>query len=427
MVVFSELLSLCGIGVAFILVIYLIRKKLNFGLSLIIGSLVIGLFSLPKVSLVTLLKAFIKASIYSVDSGQFNTETLELALLMTLIYMLAKLMQETGAIRQLIDSLRTFFSKGGILAIIPSVYGLMPVPGGALFSAPMIDEEGDKFHIDKNQKNMLNIWFRHIWFPIYPISSAMILICSVDFSNIEIYTLALANMVSFITSICIGFILLRHYLGNNIAQPPRVTRDYNGFIYLLPPILPLLFYLPLQFFGVPQVRTFIIGVACSIILLFFLSKMNVQHYSKLLKKALTMKLALAIFGIMIFRELFEVSNASQIMLNILNSLAIPTLLMIIIIPLLLGVVTGYNLGAIALSYFLVQPFFEFSHINIIGLTSIIFMSAFVGYLISPIHLCNVVSSDYLNTDTTRNYRTFIPAAACLLFVQVVFIFIFFRV
>ena len=79
-------------------------------------------------------------------------------------------MQETGAITKLIDSLRTFFSKGGTLAVIPAVYGLMPVPGGALFSAPLIDKEGDKYKLKNNQKNFLNIWFRHIWFPIYPIS-----------------------------------------------------------------------------------------------------------------------------------------------------------------------------------------------------------------------------------------------------------------
>ena len=163
------MLNLLGVIIAFIVIIVLIRKKFNFGLSLILGSLIVGVFSLWEIDPIDIPKAIIEASFYSFKTDQIVTQTIELALLMTLIYILAKLMQETGAITKLIDSLRTFFSKGGTLGVIPAVYGLMPVPGGALFSAPMINEEGDKYHLNKNQKNFLNIWFRHIWLPIYPI------------------------------------------------------------------------------------------------------------------------------------------------------------------------------------------------------------------------------------------------------------------
>ncbi len=426
MLCFSESLILLSILIAFLLVIYLIRKKYDFGLSLIVGSLIIGVSSLQEITPVDILKAISKATIYSFETDQFITETIELALLMTLIYMLAKLMQETGSIRKLIDSLRTFFSKGGILGLIPSIYGLMPIPGGALFSAPMIDEEGNKYHIDNNQKNMLNIWFRHIWFPIYPISSAMILICSVDFSNIAIYTLIFANVISFITSVGIGVFLLRRYLKPNPIQRLPPAKDYSGIMYLLPLVVPLLFYIILQFFGFPQIRSFLLGVLFSIFLLFFICQLTLHEYMELLKKSLTIKLAIAIFGIMIFRAIFETSHANLIISTIINSLAFPPILIVIVTPLILGVLTGYNLGAIALAYFLVQPFFLLSGISIVGLTSIIFMSSFIGYLISPIHLCNVLSSDFLKTDITRIYKAFIPAASCVLVVQVVFVMLFFR-
>jgi hypothetical protein len=167
------MLNLLGVIIAFIGIIILIHKKFNFGLSLILGSLIMGLFSLQTIELIDIPKAIIKASIYSFEDQQIVTETIELALLMTLIFILAKCMQETGAIKKLIDSLRTFFSKGGTLGIIPAVYGLMPVPGGALFSVPMINEEGDKYHLNKDQKNFLNIWFRHIWFGLPYIPSPL--------------------------------------------------------------------------------------------------------------------------------------------------------------------------------------------------------------------------------------------------------------
>ena len=411
------MLNVLGVVVAFVVIILLINKKFNFGVSLILGSLILGIFSLQTIELVDIPKAFIEASIYSFNDQQIVTETIELVFLLMLIYILAKCMQETEAIKKLIDSLRTFFSKGGTLGVIPAVYGLMPVPGGALFSAPMISEEGKKYLLKKNQKNFLNVWFRHIWFPIYPISSAMILICSEKFSNINIYHLILVNIPAFIASIIIGIIYLKKFIKKASIQQTKSEKNYTGLIYLLPPIVPLFFYGVLQFFDFPQIRSFLIGVVFSTIFLYFLIKISFKEYIQIIKKSITWKLALAIFGIMIFREMFDVSKANILIADMIGRLPFPALLIIIVIPLLLGLLTGYNLGAIALSYFLVEPFFSFTGINIIGLTSIIFISSLVGYLISPIHLCNVLSSEYLKTDTTRMYKMYIPAAISLLIIQ----------
>ena len=417
------MLNLVGVIIAFIVIIFLIRKKFNFGFSLIIGSLIVGVFSLWEIEPIEIPKAMIEASFYSFKNEQIMTYTIELAILMIFIFILAKLMQETGAITKLINSLRTIFSKGGILGVIPAVYGLMPVPGGALFSVPMVNEEGDKYQINNNQKNFLNVWFRHIWFPIYPISSAMILICSVKFSDINIYFLVLINIPAFIASIMIGIFYLKKFIKNSPKQETVSKKDYSGLIYLLPPVLPLAFYGFLQFFDVPniQIRSFIIGVFFSIILLYFITKTTIYNYIGIVKKSVAWKLALAIFGIMIFREIFDISGAPDIIANVIGSMPFPTILIIIAVPLILGLLTGYNLGAVALSYPLVEPFFQVSGISIIGITSIIFVSSLAGYLISPIHLCNVLSSDYLKTDTTRMYKMYIPAVLALLIIQTFFI------
>jgi integral membrane protein (TIGR00529 family) len=418
------MLNLIGVILAFIVIVILIRKKLNFGLSLFIGSLIVGVFSLQVISPIDIPKAIIEASIYSFEKQQIMTETLELALLMTLIFVLAKSMQETGAITKLIDSLRTFFSKGGILGVIPAVYGLMPVPGGALFSAPLIDKEGDKYKLQKDQKNFLNIWFRHVWFPIYPISSAMILICSIKFSGVPIQMLILADLPAFIGVLLIGFIYLIRFTKKTPRPAVPTVKDYHGLVYILPPVVPLLFY-PLKFIGLSETRCFLIGVSFSLFLLYFLVHIDRSTYVTIIKKSFTWNLALAIFGIMILREMIKISQMHLLVAEIMHNLAFPALLIVILLPFLLGTLTGYNLGAIALSYPLVEPFFTFTGIHIIGLTSIIFMCSLLGYLISPIHLCNVLSSEYLKTDTTRMYKMFIPAVVTLLIIQIVFVIIVF--
>jgi hypothetical protein len=171
---------------------------------------------------------------------------------------------------------------------------------------------------------------------------------------------------------------------------------------------------------------FIIGVFISIILLFFLLKINFKDYLKILKHSLSFNLAFAIIGIMVFRQMIEVSGTNKIIADMIGVLPFPAIFIIILIPMIMGLITGYNFGAIALSYFLVEPFFQFTNLNIIGITSLIFISSLVGYLISPIHLCNVVSSDYLKTDTTRMYKMYIPAVTMLIIIQTIFIILFYR-
>ena len=426
------MLNLIGVIIAFIIVIILIRKKLNFGLSLIIGSIIVGVFSLQEIQLIDIPKAMIEASFYSFEKNQIYTSTIELAVLMTLIYILAKLMQETGAIKKIIESLRSVFSKGGILGIIPALYGLMPVPGGALFSAPMIDEEGEKYKLNKNQKNFLNVWFRHIWFPVYPISSAMItlILLTNTYSTeqnlgitIHISFLMLVNIPAFIAMIIIGFFFLRKYIKKPQNDIKKTKKDPAGLIYIIPPILPLFFYIFLINFGFTDYRAFLIGIIFSIILLYFLLKIGRSEYIKLIKKSLTINLALAIFGIMIFRQMITVSGSDILIADTIKSLNVPVILMIVLIPLILGLLTGYNLGAVGLSFPLVSVFFPspMDTITIVGYISLIFISSLVGYLISPIHLCNVLSSDYLKTDTTRMYKMYVPSAIITLLVQILFV------
>jgi len=127
-----------------------------------------------------------------------------------------------------------------------------------------------------------------------------------------------------------------------------------------------------------------------------------------------------------FESRFPVGSSANKMAGLIRDLmsgiAFPALLFVVLIPFILGVLTGSDFGALApLSYTLLVPFFSFTGVSLLGLTSLIFIGSFVGYLISPIHLCNVLSSDYLKTDTTRMYKYFLPGVLVTLFVQVIFV------
>jgi len=41
----------------------------------------------------------------------------------------------------------------------------MPVAGGALMSAPMVEKEAKKLKLSRVKKTYVNLWFRHTIFP----------------------------------------------------------------------------------------------------------------------------------------------------------------------------------------------------------------------------------------------------------------------
>lgn len=429
MITISQWIVLFGLLLSFLVVILLIRRNVNFGVSLLIASTLLGIFSLAAISIETVLFSILNATIYNVETQSFVYSTLELAVLMTLIYILASLMQDTGAIAQLIKSLQTVFHKGGTIAVIPAIYGLMPVPGGALFSAPAVNEEGKRFDLSTTDKNFFNVWFRHIWFPIYPISSTILIMA--DLASLNMYLLIMVNSVSFLSMILIGYILL--FLKIEIQQRKTLVssvndtsiqqkrkKDLSGLRFLFPPLLPLTFSV-LEPIGIPLFTAFTIGVATSIILLYFLACVPYDRFKLYLKQAITWKLATIIIGIMIFREIFEVSGVNITIYSLLELFPFSSLVVIILFPLILGLLTGYLLSGITLSYVLLYPLFNSIDISTVGLVSILFMSGFIGYLISPIHLCNVLSSEYLKTDTTRMYPLYLPASITVLLIQLFFV------
>lgn len=418
------MLQLIGVVIVFILIILLIRLKFNFGLSLIIGSIVLALFSMNAVD-ITAIPSKLK------QDTEFLFDTAVLAVLMTLIYMLAKMMQETGAISKLITSLRTIFTKGGTLGVIPAIYGLMPVPGGALFSAPVVEEEGNEFNISADKKNFLNVWFRHIWFSVYPISISILTMA--EYSDLKVIDLIEGNFLTFIAMVLLGFILLSFFVKKNTKKSnlkkidiSHVKKEYRNLIFLLPPTIPISFAILYYLFNIPLEVCFVFGVIFGMIVLVYLIKIPKSDYYNLIKKSFTWKFALVIVGIMIFREIFQFTKANQPIFELLQDTNLPILAIIIFLPFILGIITGYLLIAITLSYPLLVDFYSITGLTHIGFASLIFMSAFVGYLISPIHLCNVLSSDYLKTETTKMYPIFIPAAMILLFTHIVIILTFFK-
>lgn len=120
--------------------------------------------------------------------GVFEPSTLQLMGVITLIEMLTLFLQLTGSLQRILNALRKVFADSRVqIALVPTILGLFPVPGGAMLSAPMVGVYGDEIGIKANRKSAINLFFRHIWDQVFPFKPHLILGAAV--LNIPLFTL----------------------------------------------------------------------------------------------------------------------------------------------------------------------------------------------------------------------------------------------
>ena len=116
-----------------ILLALLMSRRVGLGYALIIGATTLGLVTLP-------INEFLQLLVDTVTAPS----TLELVAASFLVLMTGLIYRETGWLNHMAGSLEALIPNPKvILMVIPAIFGLLPVPGGALLSAPFVDEEGN--------------------------------------------------------------------------------------------------------------------------------------------------------------------------------------------------------------------------------------------------------------------------------------------
>ena len=147
-------------------IIFLIRKKWKLEYIMFLASLLIGVFF--NLSPIQIGKNFILALI--------DPMTLKLIGIIILVYILSGVLRKIESLKDLADSLQELLKDYRLtLAFIPALLGLIPMPAGAMFSAPMVKEVGDRVGLTPEEDAFVNYWFRHIWEFAWPLMPAIIL------------------------------------------------------------------------------------------------------------------------------------------------------------------------------------------------------------------------------------------------------------
>jgi hypothetical protein len=321
-----------------------------------------------------------------------------------MIKMLAVILQETGLLQGVLDVLQQKLSYKGMLIAIPSILGLLPVPGGALLSAPLIDLHGKAAGVKKELLMAINLWYRHIWFIIFPLATPLVLLA--DLSGENIFAIIAKQLPIFILLFFIGYLFVRGIKNVEMEKKERKKGQLKG---LLPILLPVSIALPLSFF-MSTYSAFLISLPAGILTAFIMGK---KKDVKMLKKGFSASLAVAIFGIMLLKNIIFASGIPKVISS--HLIGLPAVITIATLSFIIGLVTAHNLAAVGILYPILAPF-----LTDINMVALLYVSSFMGYLISPIHPCVVLTYDYFHPRFIDAYKFLIPPAIAVVVLAAVF-------
>lgn len=383
--------------ITFAFVIILIRLKVHVGISIFAGSILLGiLFGLTPLQL-------IKAFYYSSTAWS----TVRLILIIVFIMAMTNVFSQIGYLKDMEKAIKELFPKAKYsLAMLPALIGLMPMPAGALVSAPMIEEVANKLNLKPEEKTVVNYWFRHVWefsWPMYQaiiIASAILGIAVRDFS-IKMFPLT-------ILMILIGyFLILRPIEDESIKKGNK----REGTKLLLKATYPILVIILISIvLGYDMVYGAFVGFVSALI----------PHFKKLSKKEIIKhgfqpKIIFLLLAVMYFKYLLETTNAVETLPKAILELKLPVIFVITLTPFIVGLMTGISFAYVGMAFPLLLPFFtSFDKI------ALAYLSGYMGMLFSPVHLCLVFSAEYYKAELGKIYRELLAPGAILFLLGVMY-------
>ena len=311
---------------------------------------------------------------------------LSLIIIMTLIPILGGIMEESGLMIEMIQKMR--ISRKSSLMMIPALFGLLPVPGGALMSAPIVQQIDTEE--DPNKKVAINVWYRHMLIMIYPLSSSLI-IASI-LTNINLYILVLGLLPGLIVMWLIGYITLVKNISPFLEQGERdLKRAFHNLLPIL--IAPIIDFIGRTIFNIPVPELFLLGgLVLSIWLALRFGEMKFSSVKTISKKMRIWRFPLIIFSMFMFLEVFILSGAPEEIASVNLS---------VFLLILIGFFLGFATGRIQLPISILIPIYIAQFVGItMPLLDFIFIytASFLGYLLTPIHPCVAYSTEYFETN-----------------------------
>ena len=372
-------------------VLILLRLKVHPGPAVFVGSLILSLLVLPAIETPRLMLATVT-----------SLQTLRLIGIIICALTLSRLMELKGLLIKLAHTLETIGPKVA-LHVVPVIIGLVPMPGGALVSATAVKGLAERLRLTAAQSTFINFWFRHIWelaIPVYPAVIAASVVLSVPLSTVVITMLPVIPLYTLL-----GCIESRKILRHVQSEPVDSIPGRQLVKELLRASWPVVLLIGLVIAGVEAAIAFLIAA----VLLALQQRVSRPELSNALKYALGPKTLFLLFSVMLFKGIVEQSGAAAILCADMQSIGMPPALVLLILPALVGFATGLSMAFVGISFPLLLPFITTAGGDIIGPALFLaYVGGGLGYMVSPLHLCLILSAEFFDARLADVYRLMVP-------------------
>lgn len=378
-------MDLIRIGTAFAVIILLLRLRWNLGVVMLLASALLG--TLYLISPVKQFKVLI-------DAGA-DAVTLNLVGALILIMVLENIIRKRGLLKQMTDSLsRVARDRRYTMAILPGVIGLLPSAGGAAFSAPMVQEAAGDISISPERRAFINYWFRHIWEYCSPLYPGIILVAAV--TKIQLNNLLLSQLPLPLGVVIVGALFCFRGIEGHAMPGERKKDDVKDlFVSLLPIIASIVMVVVFKL-------NLSVAMASIVFALFAIYRYSLPEISLALKESVSLNVILMVFGIMAFKGMLETSGAIEALPRFFRESGLPPAAIFFALPFLVGLLTGLTVGFVGATFPIIVAMTG-GHPDP-GVITFAFASGFTGVMLSPTHLCLLLTVQYFKADLAGTYR-----------------------
>jgi len=363
-----------GFFCALFLILVIARKSL--WLAMFVGAIYLGIFSPGLAEMPEVIRdTFTDPSI------------LLLALAIGIIPIIGGIMEHSGLMDDLVNNLR--MNQKSFLSVSPALIGLLPMPGGALLSAPLVERGGKG--VPDDLKSAINVWYRHLFILIYPLGT---LLAISKVAGINLYVAVLYTLPGFFILFILGHLTLIRKVGGTVEYKKKFSLKRlltPLYIVLAAPAIHICLMYIFGHLGVfAETRSelaLVIGVSFSLVISFYFGGIGKKAIGPVIKKMKPWNFTLIILGMFFFLGMFQASDGPA---NIAELEVSATVLLVGI-----GFFLGAAMGRVTAPVFILYPIYldKFGNMSIIAF-SVMYFAVFLGYVISPVHPCLIVTMEY---------------------------------
>ncbi len=391
------------ISLLVILLLGLLRLKVDLALAVLaVTILTILLFGVPlALSLGTAWQTLGAAS------------TWEMLAVIVLVQVIGAIQKSRRMFDHLILALNAVLRDKRLVAIVsPMVIGFLPMPGGALFSAPLVETSTREMKLKPAFNAFLNYWFRHDWELIWPLYAGLLMfqtMAQIPMRRIVLFQLPF-SLLHIATGLAVAFWVFRRQGIRRVGPEATSAKKHELLRSFFAGTWPLwVIILAFFFLGLPLHWT-VVGVT---LLLALLERVRPREALGFLTAATVVRSVLMILAVLVFQRIIEISGAFAPLAHIQVPLEL-IVLIIFFVSFTLGFLTGVNTAYIAIAFPVLLPLIQ-TLPNYFYLALYIYVIGFAGILLSPLHLCLVLTNEHFRAPALGVYRYMaLPVLAMIL-------------